>query len=191
MARERAPQDVHHEDRVRVMVDIAQFLARKMQVSMPPGMRAWPDEQGNQPRDGSWGYVDLPTRRCHVYHGDWIVYEGGKPVGHSRTQPLPQQDEFCALCGNTWNDHFNIDNQPTTTCGGFERLPKPVREILYRGREDKAVLDWLEENTAYVMLGANVDKQRFNARTLESGGNGWRDGAMRRAVKAQIDLDNA
>lgn len=46
--------------------------ALKRGESPPEGMRLWPDDNGMQPRDASWGYVDTAHGRVHVWHGDWI-----------------------------------------------------------------------------------------------------------------------
>lgn len=39
----------------------------------PALVEPWPDEKGLQPRDMSWGYVDLAMGRYHIQEGDWIV----------------------------------------------------------------------------------------------------------------------
>jgi hypothetical protein len=54
-----------------VVIDAEQFLAPPGFV--PEGMKLWPDEQGNAPRDMSWGYIDTLEGRMHVQHGDWII----------------------------------------------------------------------------------------------------------------------
>jgi len=46
---------------------------------IPQGMRKWwPCPKGTQPRDNSFGYVETPIGRRHVYYGDWIIttFEG-------------------------------------------------------------------------------------------------------------------
>lgn len=61
---------------------LEQFLTPKAYPdrALPPGMRQWPDEQGLQPRDMSWGYiVTARDGRTHVWHGDVILYEGVMP----------------------------------------------------------------------------------------------------------------
>lgn len=53
---------------------VGQFFASGRDTKPVVGMRLWPDDDGLQPRDGSWGYVvHADGVREHVQHGDWIV----------------------------------------------------------------------------------------------------------------------
>lgn len=55
---------------------------------VPEGMHLWPDKDGFQPRDMSFGYVDIEDvaygglQRIHLMPGDWIVtiQDGGQFV---------------------------------------------------------------------------------------------------------------
>jgi hypothetical protein len=40
---------------------------------VPDGMKLWPDENGAQPRDMTFGYIDTLEGRMHVSAGDWII----------------------------------------------------------------------------------------------------------------------
>lgn len=51
---------------------------------------------------------------------------------------------------------------------------------------DTALLDWLEENLSYVMLGVDYKKGRTTQRILDSRGHGWRNGELRRAIVSEI-----
>ena len=39
----------------------------------PEPVKPWPDENGMQPRDMSWGYIDTLEGRHHVLADDWII----------------------------------------------------------------------------------------------------------------------
>ena len=39
----------------------------------PDGMHCWPDPKIGQPRDMSFGYVNTPLGRRHVWPDDWII----------------------------------------------------------------------------------------------------------------------
>jgi hypothetical protein len=54
-----------------VVVEAEQFRAIGGFPSL--GVKSWPDEQGLQPRDGSWGYINTLEGRMHVSDGDWII----------------------------------------------------------------------------------------------------------------------
>lgn len=54
-----------------VVVEAEQFMAIGGFPSL--GVMPWPDENGCQPRDMSWGYIDTLEGRMHVSHGDWII----------------------------------------------------------------------------------------------------------------------
>lgn len=56
-----------------VVIEAEQFLAHGKETVPVRGMKLWPDEQGRQPRDATWGYVDTLEGRMHVQHGDWII----------------------------------------------------------------------------------------------------------------------
>lgn len=60
-----------------VVVEAEQFLPSKTApFTTPPGVNLWPDENGCQPRDMSWGYVvTAHGQRVHVQYGDWIIAE--------------------------------------------------------------------------------------------------------------------
>lgn len=51
---------------------------------------------------------------------------------------------------------------------------------------DKEILDWLEENTAYIMIGADLSKGRGVMTTLENEGKGWDKGELRKAVARHL-----
>jgi hypothetical protein len=39
----------------------------------PACIKPWPDDQGFQPRDMTWGYIETLEGRMHVLAGDWII----------------------------------------------------------------------------------------------------------------------
>lgn len=54
-------------------MSIHQFVAKGKHTLPVLGMKLWPDDEGFQPRDMSWGYVVNPDgNKEHVQHGDWI-----------------------------------------------------------------------------------------------------------------------
>lgn len=171
-------------------VDIKQYLAQTGSVVMPPGMRPWPDENGYRPGDMSGGYVDLPTRRAHVMHGDWIVYEGDQPVGVSRTSPLPPPaGDLCALCGNTAAEHYSPEGHMITACVGFEALPLPVRELITRLRQTEREVVWLEEHLAYVMLRIERPIGAVQELLESPEGRGFANGGLRRVLARKVAED--
>jgi hypothetical protein len=73
-----APADAVERWRKKpVEVRAEQFLAAGKATAAVRGMSLWPDADGFQPRDMSWGYVTtIHGQRAHVQHGDWIIDEG-------------------------------------------------------------------------------------------------------------------
>jgi hypothetical protein len=56
----------------QVIVDAIQFDCQKH--PWPSEIRPWPDENGSQPRDMSFGFIKTRDgRRLHINHGDWII----------------------------------------------------------------------------------------------------------------------
>ncbi len=59
-----------------VVIEAEQFLANGEATQPVKGMKLWPDENGLQPRDMSWGYVTtIHGQSAHVQHGDWVIAE--------------------------------------------------------------------------------------------------------------------
>ncbi len=57
-----------------IIIEAEQFLPNSRQeFHVPVGVKLWPDEDGLQPRDMSWGYIDTLEGRMHVQSGDWII----------------------------------------------------------------------------------------------------------------------
>lgn len=56
-----------------VVISAEQFDSKTRLYALPEGMKLWPDERGDSPRDMSWGYIDTLEGRMHVQHGDWII----------------------------------------------------------------------------------------------------------------------
>lgn len=57
-----------------IVIEAVQFLPSKDEpFVIPSGVHLWPDENGAQPRDMSWGYINTLEGRMHVQHGDWII----------------------------------------------------------------------------------------------------------------------
>lgn len=74
-------------------------------VQFDPHVQPWPagvipwSQAGYQPRDMSWGYVQLADGRKHVQYGDWIITDetGGKhvcPDGVFRSEYEPVRAEM-------------------------------------------------------------------------------------------------
>jgi hypothetical protein len=62
-------------------------------VQFDPHLHPWPEgvipwsNDGTQPRDMSWGYIDTPEGRGNVIAGDWIITaEDGSRHLHHDTQ---------------------------------------------------------------------------------------------------------
>jgi hypothetical protein len=56
-----------------VIIEAEQFIAKQGGPVFPKGMHPWPDEYGDRPRDGSWGYCDTRQGRVSVHAQDWII----------------------------------------------------------------------------------------------------------------------
>jgi hypothetical protein len=66
------------------ILSVVQFIPfNDVPFDIPEGVKLWPDENGLQPKDGSWGYISAPknhigpglmgSNRQHVFSGDWII----------------------------------------------------------------------------------------------------------------------
>jgi len=53
-----------------VVIEAEQFIPDQ---PIPDGMKLWPDENGVQPRDMSFGFIETLEGRMHVQAGDWII----------------------------------------------------------------------------------------------------------------------
>lgn len=51
---------------------------------------------------------------------------------------------------------------------------------------DTERLDWLADNLAYIMLGANYDEGRVAMECLPNNGRGWKDGELRAAIDSYV-----
>lgn len=56
-----------------VVIEAVQFDCTLPKEGWPKCIHPWPDKNGLQPRDMSWGYIDTLEGRMHVQHGDWII----------------------------------------------------------------------------------------------------------------------
>ena len=56
-----------------IVIEAVQFEAQNRYKAWPLCVKAWPDKDGLQPRDMSWGYIDTLEGRMHVMNGDWII----------------------------------------------------------------------------------------------------------------------
>lgn len=59
-----------------VVIEAVQFTINKITREpdfIPDGVHLWPDENGAQPKDMSWGYINTLEGRHHVMANDWII----------------------------------------------------------------------------------------------------------------------
>lgn len=118
-----------------VVIEAEQFIPDKNNPNphYPPGMKPWPDENGAQPRDMSWGYVDTLEGRVHVQAYDWIIkgikgeYYPCKPDIFTETyEPTPLDPESPPTGESECFCSVDVMKYPNHVC---KCKPQPEGEI--------------------------------------------------------------
>lgn len=97
-------------------------------------MKSWPDENGVQPRDMSWGYIETQAGRKHIHIGDWIVKDHRGDILLYR------------------NGSFQMQFEPVQGEQGQEWVHIPEERIRQIAREEAE--RWWNERMGWLRTGA-------------------------------------